>query len=447
MIKTAQEKILKPLNAAGYEAFVVGGAVRDTILGSDIHDVDVATNCPIHELEKILKVVKDVSKNMNLGVSLVEANGFFYEVAQFRSDGQYSDHRRPDNVTFVNSFKDDASRRDLTINALAMDDKGNIIDFFRGQEDLKNSRIAVVGCAYDRFNEDFLRILRAIRFAAKYNFEIEQCTAQAIEDFAEAINDLAPERIQGELEKMASLGGQRFSKALWLMREHGLLKHVLPEIDALFGLPQSEVHHPEGCAGTHTLAAVAACENTEPEILFAVLFHDIGKAVTYQHRFKNGEWKHTYYSHDQVSPPLVEAVAKRLRWSNNMKDLVSFCAENHMLFHKFTELKKHKALRLISHKYFNALQIVSYCDDKSRLDRFNPEAWQKTLDYVHNFKSSTCEYVKIVTGDYVLNTCQIEPGPLVGRVISALRNWIADNDVFQADRVEKRAKELARSLR
>lgn len=240
------KNLIIEIEKKGYEALLVGGCVRDFILGVKSKDVDIATNCPIDILEKEFNVVADVSKNRTFGIVIIDYNGYRYETAQFRVESKYTDGRRPDEVTFVSSFKQDASRRDLTFNALGMRANGEIIDYFGGISDLNNKIIKVVGCPFDRFGEDFLRLMRVIRFAARFDFEIEYCTAEAVRECSFFLNNLAIERVTDELMKMASLGGKKFAKALQLMDNFGMLEQILPEVTNLKNFYHSPKHHPEG---------------------------------------------------------------------------------------------------------------------------------------------------------------------------------------------------------
>lgn len=240
------KRLVTEIETRGYEALLVGGCVRDFVLGVPSKDVDIATNCPMEILERDFNVVADVSKNRDFGIVIIEYNGYRYETAQFRVESRYSDGRRPDEVTFVSTFKQDAGRRDLTFNALGMRANGEIIDYFGGIADINNKVIRVVGCPFDRFGEDFLRLMRVIRFTARFGFEIEHCTAEAVRECSCFLENLAIERVTDELMKMASLGGRKFAHALQLMDNFGMIDVVLPELTILKNFVHSPKHHPEG---------------------------------------------------------------------------------------------------------------------------------------------------------------------------------------------------------
>lgn len=244
MLKAAV-KVLTRIESKGFQAYIVGGCVRDLVMGLPMKDIDIATNCPIDILENMFRVY-DIGKSKDFGIITTKVDGFDFEVAQYRSDGKYLDGRRPESIEIVMDFKTDASRRDFRFNALAIDKKGNIIDYFDGQGDIKNKIIRTVGNPKDRFQEDFLRMMRASRFAARFGFDIEPETKQAIKDLRFNIQKLAPERIKDEIFKAATQTGDKFAKYLVELDDVGILDIILPEITKLKTLVHPIKYHPEG---------------------------------------------------------------------------------------------------------------------------------------------------------------------------------------------------------
>ena len=242
-LKKAVE-VLKILEEHG-KAYIVGGAVRDIVLGKDFDDVDIATNVPMDKIEELFPT-HDIGANKDFGVVVIEYKGENIEVAQFRSDGTYTDGRRPDKIEIVPDFKDDASRRDFTINSLGLDSDGNIIDYFDGMKDIKNKVLRTVGNPSDRFGEDYLRMLRAIRFSTRLGFKLDPETKKAIKNGSANINDIAGERIQKEIVKMAKQEGTKFADAIVELDETGLLDEILPEIVKLKEFKHNLKFHPEG---------------------------------------------------------------------------------------------------------------------------------------------------------------------------------------------------------
>lgn len=457
MFTTAQE-ILKEIHALGYEAYIVGGAVRDFVMHEPVRDIDIAANIPLEMLKQHFHFVQDISKNMNVGVYLIEKNGFKYEIAHFRSHAISRRHQQAAQVNLVSTFKEDTAQRDFTINAMGIDYQGNIIDFFGGENDLQNKIVRTVGCAFDRFGEDFIRILRAIRFAARYNFSFDEATREAISLCGECLWQAAPERIQAELEKMAGEGGKAFARAIELMQELNILHVILPEIAVLFDLPHSGKHHPEGLCknyhcnmykeyaknnefckdckhgfnsvGKHVLETLRVCSSTDTYQLFTLLFHDIGKSTSYLLREKHEEFVHTYYKHDTASEPLIHTVAARLKWSHQLTDIVLFCAQKHMILHDAPKLKGYTMLTLMENPYFEYLVETSYCDSKSRGERFNQAEWNNTLKYIEEFRKTIFLFSKNITGKRIMELTGLPQGIRLGNVLKATKKHAANHKIL-----------------
>lgn len=221
------KKLLCEITEAGYEAYIVGGAVRDIVMGkTDVHDVDIATNMPIEKIKEAYHTV-EYGGGEKHGTVIVVYNGTSFELTQFRCDGIYTDGRRPNSVMFIDDFKTDCSRRDFTINAMGMDSSGSFVDFFNGTEDIQSGIIKTVGYAHNRFNEDALRMIRACRFAARYNFQIHPDSLQAIKMLKSNIRCVSKERVLDEFKKSVSYGGIAFAKFITYMYATGLLDEVL----------------------------------------------------------------------------------------------------------------------------------------------------------------------------------------------------------------------------
>jgi tRNA nucleotidyltransferase (CCA-adding enzyme) len=226
------------------QTYIVGGAVRDIIMGYIPNDFDIATNVPCSIIDQKFETF-DIGKNKDFGISVVIFEGETREVANFRKDGEYSDGRHPDSVEIVDSFEEDSARRDFTINAMGMTSDGTIIDHHNGMEDIKNKVIRCVGKAEKRIAEDYIRIMRAIRFAARYDFSIDSETVEAIKKFApDMMEKVSVERVWGEFVKMA--GGKNFYKAVEMMYDFGVMKYVFPQMSDMANFPHNPKHHPEG---------------------------------------------------------------------------------------------------------------------------------------------------------------------------------------------------------
>jgi tRNA nucleotidyltransferase/poly(A) polymerase len=268
---------MKKIQDLGYEALIVGGFVRDLLMGKPSDDIDLATNAPEEVLEKNFDTI-DIGKNKQFGVSVIKYKGQTYEVAQYRKDlyGDLEKGKGADKVEIAKDFKDDSSRRDFTINALGIDGDGNIVDHHGGLKDIDKKVIAAVGDADIRFKEDEVRQLRGIRFASRMGFEISPETIEAMKKHAPEISKVAPERITKELRKIAKAGGKQLADAIVLMDKVGILQYILPEIAKMKELEHSPEHHPEGNVFQHTLEALRTSDIKDDVVNVALLFHDLG---------------------------------------------------------------------------------------------------------------------------------------------------------------------------
>ena len=248
-MKDTALKIIKAIKAAGkFEALMVGGCVRDILIGKTPKDFDVATDCPMEILEKLFKT-HDIGANKTFGIVVVDMDGVSVEVAQFRKDVGSADGRHPDSVQLGCSFKEDSARRDFTINAMGMTEDGTIIDFHGGMQDLQDGTIRCVGEPFERFKEDELRIIRALRFAACLGFDLQWQTLEAIQlamHHGTLRGKVAPERIKQELFKTAAHGGPAMARFIELARDAEVLEVILPEIAAMIGAEHTVESHPEG---------------------------------------------------------------------------------------------------------------------------------------------------------------------------------------------------------
>jgi len=419
------------------EAFMVGGMVRDLILSPDNKpdDIDIATNVSIDLIEPHFKC-HDIGKNKDFGILVVEHNGFHFEVANFRRDGNYSDGRRPDEVEMVDSFKEDAARRDFTINAMGVDKDGTITDFFNGCADLAVGCIDTVGDPENRFAEDYLRMLRAVRFAARFQFGLEKKTLYAIQWNAKKILNVSWERILKELNKMAELSGDKFANAIELLDLTGLLKYILPEISAMKGLNQNPKFHPEGDVYDHTLAALRYNGFGDRLVNWSILLHDIGKTVTHS----VDETGDHYYKHHLKSASLIRVVAERLKMDNETRDCAIFAAENHMTMHDFMKVKPSVAMKLIDHKYWVVLYKVGMCDSASRGDLYDSNEYvniaSRAVELKERFKQKQAidAIGKVVNGVFIMKVRpDIKPSPEMGKIKNATIEWIIDEGIDLED--------------
>lgn len=323
------------LNQAGFEAFVVGGAVRDLLRGAPVHDWDITTSALPEQTKDVFAGFRLIETGIKHGTVTVLMDGMPLEITTYRTEGTYSDHRRPDSVSFTRSLEEDLARRDFTVNAMAYHPKSGVSDPYGGQADLNAHIIRCVGEPDIRFDEDALRMLRALRFAARFGFSIESETAAAIHRNRELLRHIAAERIREELTGL--LCG---SCAEPILRQyHDVLSVPIPELAPLAGFKQYNRHHCHDIWG-HTIAAVAAAPN-DPALRWAALLHDVGKPIRFTLDEKNiGH----FYGHAAESGKIAAAVTSRLRFDNATRELVCFLAEQHHLFTEVSEKNVRRAL-------------------------------------------------------------------------------------------------------
>lgn len=441
--------ILFKINKAKYKAYIVGGSVRDIILGNlKPHDVDIATNMPMDQLNKMFKTY-NIGKSKDFGIVVVKHGGFDFEVAQFRTDGTYFDGRRPESVTITGKFKDDVERRDFTINAMGINAKGEIVDYFDGKRDIKDRVLKTVGDPFKRFGEDYLRMMRLARFASKLDFEVDKETQKAAQKLAHNITGLPPERLKDELMKSASQSGEKFAKYIIQLDKLKLLKHILPEIVNLKWYRENLQHHPEtrgegGTVFSHVMAALKKSDSANPIKNLAILLHDVGKGVT----FSQEKGLPRYLRHAQKSVELVNAIADRLKMSNKEKEALVFAVGNHMKFHDILNMKPSKVAELVSNDNWDVLVAVGKADEYARGYIFKHKGeFEKIVDKAVKVKEKfgvkqVNKQVKLVDGKDVMRLTGLKPGPKVGEVITKVTAWIMDNDIEDKEQIEKKIIEL-----
>jgi len=426
-------QVLKKINKKGFKSYIVGGGVRDIILGDDLHDVDIATNIPIDEIYNTFDKVFDIGKSKDFGIVVVKYGGYDYEVAQFRTDGQYLNGRRPEDIEITMDFETDAGRRDFTINAMAIDANGNIIDYFDGKKDIKDKVIRTVGNPYDRFEEDYLRLTRAVRFSSKLDFDIDKETLDAIKSKKEYIKNIAPERLRDELVKMASQSGNKFARSISLLDETGILDIILPEITKLKEFQEEKQHHPEayedgeGRVFDHVLAALRANNVADPIINLSILLHDVGKGVT--HKVRDG--KNTFYGHAEESKEIIDTIADRLKLTNKERQAILFAALNHMKMPNALNMKSTKILKLVNDENWGVLKAVSYCDDSCRKGLFDKKRFDNIISNMEKIykkwgDKTTNKMAKIVDGQRVMKLTGLKPSKEVGQIIQMVTDWVVN---------------------
>ncbi|MBC7222046.1 CCA tRNA nucleotidyltransferase [Candidatus Bipolaricaulota bacterium] len=353
---TAKE-IVERLSRAGHVVVLVGGVVRDALLAElrgerfSPQDVDIATSAPPEEMRRLFSGWRVLNVGEAFGVMVVVgADGRQYEVATFRAEGGYRDGRRPGEVRWAD-LAADLHRRDFTVNGLAATPDGQVIDLVGGLADLRSGIIRTIGDPDQRFSEDFLRMLRAVRFACQLGFTLEEKTAAAIRRQAPKILGISWERIREEMVRI--LASSRSAEGIRLLADLGLLSPILPEIARLQGVPQPEEYHPEGDVFTHTLLALSVADGIwdDPLLKLAILFHDAGKPMALAR--SGGEHM---AGHCQIGAKIAEEALARLRFSRKEIEYVSFLVAEHMRVARLPEMGLGKQVLLLS------------CGEKEELD-------------------------------------------------------------------------------
>ena len=424
-------ELVRRLRAAGHEAYLAGGCVRDRLLGREPLDYDIATSAPPETVQALFP--RTVPVGAQFGVVLVIADGMPVEVATFRSDAAYVDGRRPSAVHF-GSAREDARRRDFTINALFLDPlTGEVVDFVGGQADLRAGIIRAIGDPRARIAEDRLRMLRAARLAARLGFTIEPATFEAIRAAASTVTDMAAERIGDEIVKILTEGAAR--RGFELLAATSLLAAVLPEVARMRGIEQSPDYHPEGDVFRHTLLAIEQLPAGASETLaLGLLLHDVGKPVTAARR---GD-RITFYGHATVGADLAVAICQRLRRSRATWERVAYLVSNHLRLVDAPEMRLSTLKRMLRHEGFDELLALA---------RMDALASNRDLRYVEFCEQRRAELARedirpprLLGGDDLIALGH-QPGPRLGDILRALEEAQLEGEV--TNRVE--AEQFVRS--
>jgi putative nucleotidyltransferase with HDIG domain len=408
----------------GFEIYLVGGAVRDFLLGKNPKNFDFTTNATPQKIQSLFpnSFYNNTYGTVSIPVEIEDLSSLkktIVEITPFRKEEDYTDFRHPEKIEWAKTLEEDLARRDFTINAIAYDGK-KIIDPYHGQKDLKEKIIRCVGDPDKRFAEDALRLLRAIRFASQLGFLIEEKTREAIVKNNYLITKISWERIRDEFLKI--LKSDHPADGVLFLRNTGLLKHILPELDVCFSIPQkSPKRHHIYDVGTHLVMSLKYCPSKDEITRFATLIHDIGKAKTFKKDEKTGMI--TFYNHEVVGKKLAEKIAERFKLSSKQKEkLVRLVA-----YHQFTvsELQTDKAIRRfirnVGKEYLLDildLRVADRLGSGTKATSWRLELFKKRLIEVQKepFKITDLK----VNGYDVMRILEIKPGPKVGKVLKYL---------------------------
>ncbi|APH19120.1 CCA tRNA nucleotidyltransferase [Clostridium botulinum] len=420
------EYIINTLQENGYEAYIVGGAVRDSLLERKVNDWDITTSANPQEVVNIFENLgyKIIPTGLKYGTVTILISSIGYEVTTFRVDGEYEDNRHPKEVKFTSNLREDLKRRDLTINAMAYNDKIGLVDYFHGLEDLNNKIIRCVGNSKDRFNEDSLRMLRCIRFASQLNFHMEESTKLNIRELSRNIANVSMERIRDELCKI--LVSSQPVYGIRNIVELNLIDYIIPELKACVGFEQHNIHHDKDVYG-HILSVV---ENvpSKLELRLAALLHDIGKPKCFSIG-DNGQGH--FYGHQKISADMTKDILKRLKFDNKTIDKVDKLVYNHMArYNKLRTPNIKKFINKVGIDNLDDLFELQIADIKGSTKEYH------SFDNVLNLKIK-CEKIlsekqpltikDLDINGYDLMQLGINQGKEIGIMLNKLLNIILEN--------------------
>jgi len=434
ILKDHAISIVRTLRERGHQAYLVGGCVRDMVLGHEPADYDVTTDATPDQVMRIFPETYAVGAQF--GVVLVppgspearelrpavdgtsvptdHSKADVVEVATFRSDIGYSDGRHPDRVQFSTDPREDVERRDFTINGLLLDPiKGEILDFVGGQQDLKAGIIRTIGSPEQRFEEDKLRMLRAVRFAARFEYTIDPATFAAMQKLAGNIHQVSRERVRDELSKMLIEGHAR--RAFLLLDESGLLQQVLPEISAMKGVEQPPQFHPEGDVFVHTLLLLEKLPRPSPMTLaWGALLHDVGKPATFRvaDRIR-------FDGHVEVGVKMAEQICRRFRFSNHDTEQILALVKNHMRFGDVQRMKESTLKKFMRLPQFEEHLELHRLDCQS--SHGDLSSYEFTREKLVSTPEASMRPAPLVTGNDLINAGYV-PGPRFKEILAAVED-------------------------
>ena len=435
MIKSIPQevkKVLQALTDASFEAYIVGGCVRDLNLDRTPNDWDITTSA---HPEQVQEIFPDSFYENDFGTVGVKVSPFLdtgkknrehdiIEVTTYRIESAYTDKRRPDEVKFADTLAEDLSRRDFTMNALALDIQNNLIDPYNGTNDIKNKLIRAVGNPTERFDEDALRMMRAVRFGAQLNFEIEKETFRAIAQKSNLLSHISTERIKDEFVKIVLSDHPRHG--VQMLHDTGLLKHFLPELE--LGIDIEQNHHHTLTVWEHNLQALGTCPSKKLEVRLATLFHDIGKPES-----KRGKGRDcTFYNHEYISARIAKTVLKRMHFSTKIIEKTVLLVRNHMFYYSVDEVTETAVRRIIRKVGLENMKDLMDVRIGDRLGSGTPKAKPYKLrhfEYMIDKVSKDPVSVKMLklNGDIMISDLSFEPGPQIGAILNVLLAEVIEN--------------------
>ena len=441
------KKVLAALEQAGFEAYIVGGAIRDMLMKTPTYDWDFTTNARPEQIQKIFPesfydnrfgtvgiTAENLAQQFKLTTNSLKKDNIkkkeILEITTFRTEGQYSDQRHPDKVKWGKTLVEDLKRRDFTINAMALKITNSpaaitnyqIIDPFKGQKDIKNKLIRAVGKADKRFKEDALRMMRAIRIASQLGFLIEEKTLKAIQKNAFLINKISQERIRDELFKIIKSNFP--ADGIKLLFSSGLLKYILPELIKTRGVKQAG-HHTKD-VWNHSLDSLKECPSPDPIIRLATLLHDVGKPIS----FRNTKGKITFYGHEVVGGRLVKKIADRLKFSKKDKEKLWLLVRYHMFAYdpKMTDKAIRRFIKRVGRENINDMISLRIGDRKGGGSKATSWRLRELQERIGKLMYTPMQITDLkVNGRDVMKILGIKSGPKVGKILKKLFDEVMED--------------------
>lgn len=418
-----KEEVLRRLEKAGYESYLVGGFVRDKIMGRASSDVDISTKARPDQIEEIFRDLKILDVGKKFGTIRVIGHGQEYEITTFRKDFSYKDKRRPGQVVFADNIESDLERRDFTINAMALRN-GELIDPFGGQKDIKEKIIRAVGNPYERISEDYLRALRAVRFAANLGFDIEKNLQEAIRKNSKNLAYISVERQAAELDKI--LIGPDPARGIRLLDKLGLLEEIFPEVKEMVGFNQHSPHHYLDCFD-HSLKVL---EGTPPDLVtrLAALFHDTGKPATF---FLDEDGNGRFFGHQKISQELAEKRLKYLKYPKKTIEDVGILIGRHMdSSNPYTEKSVARLLRRLGEDNLKRLFDLQEADILATVheDISNIEKGRRLLREILERKPVLSRKDLAINGKDLIGL-GFEQGPLLGEILKEIERRVFEENL------------------
>jgi poly(A) polymerase len=416
--RRAATDIVERLRDAGFAAYLAGGCVRDIVMGHEPKDYDVATSA---QPAQVVRMFPDsLTVGAQFGVVIVPHEGGNVEVATFRSDGLYADGRHPVHVEYAKSAEQDVRRRDFTINGLLYDPtEDKVLDYVGGQADIRGRRVRTIGDPYKRFSEDRLRMLRAVRFAARFNFELDSAAANAIRELAGEIRLVSAERVRDEILKILAEGHARLG--FELLDSTNLLEHVLPEVKAMQGVEQPPEFHPEGDVWIHTMMMLDGLESPTPTLALGVLLHDVGKPRTFTVRERI-----RFDNHVEVGAKMAEEVCNRFRLSVRDTERVVELVRHHLRFKDFPRMKRSTQIRFLRMDGFSEhleLHRLDCLSSHRKLDNYNLA--QEMLGQIPEL---LIRPVRLLSGEDLIRE-GYKPGPLFKQILQVVEDAQLEGEI------------------